>query len=207
MLNLPLLAVFIPTCFMISVTPGMCMTLSLSLGMSVGLRRTFWMMWGELAGVALVSVSAVAGVATIMLSHPTLFIVLKFAGSGYLLYLGVQAFRSKGKMALAGNRQSTGSISRRALAGQGFVTAVSNPKGWAFMISLLPPFVDRNYPLLPQMTILLLILLTIEFICMIIYAGGGRSLRSFLENRGGSGILNKVAGTLMIGVGGWLAFS
>lgn len=207
MLNLSLLAVFIPTCFMISVTPGMCMTLSLSLGMSVGLRRTFWMMWGELAGVALVSVAAVAGVATIMLSHPTLFIVLKFAGSGYLLYLGVQAFRSKGKMALAGNRQSTGSISRRALAGQGFVTAVSNPKGWAFMISLLPPFVDRNYPLLPQMTILLLILLTIEFICMIIYAGGGRSLRSFLENRGGSGILNKVAGTLMIGVGGWLAFS
>jgi homoserine/homoserine lactone efflux protein len=207
MLNLPLLAVFIPTCFMISVTPGMCMTLSLSLGMSVGLRRTFWMMWGELAGVALVSVAAVAGVATIMLSHPTLFIVLKFAGSGYLLYLGVQAFRSKGKMALAGNRQSTGSISRRALAGQGFVTAVSNPKGWAFMISLLPPFVDRNYPLLPQMTILLLILLTIEFICMIIYAGGGRSLRSFLENRGGTGILNKTAGTLMIGVGGWLAFS
>ena len=207
MLNLSLLAVFIPTCFMISVTPGMCMTLSLSLGMSVGLRRTFWMMWGELAGVALVSVSAVAGVATIMLSHPTLFIVLKFAGSGYLLYLGVQAFRSKGKMALAGNRLSTGPISRRALAGQGFVTAVSNPKGWAFMISLLPPFVDRSYPLLPQMTILLLILLTIEFICMIIYAGGGRSLRSFLENRGGTGILNKTAGTLMIGVGGWLAFS
>jgi threonine/homoserine/homoserine lactone efflux protein len=207
MVNLSLLAVFIPTCFMISVTPGMCMTLSLSLGMSLGLRRTFWMMWGELAGVALVSISAVAGVATIMLKHPTLFIVLKFAGSGYLLYLGVQLFRSRGKMALAGKRQSAQPISRRALAGQGFMTAVSNPKGWAFMMSLLPPFVDRAYPLLPQMTILLLILLAIEFICMIIYAGGGRSLRSFLENRSGTDILNKIAGTLMIGVGGWLAFS
>jgi len=207
MVNLSLLAVFIPTCFMISVTPGMCMTLSLSLGMSLGLRRTFWMMWGELAGVALVSISAVAGVATIMLKHPTLFIVLKFAGSGYLLYLGVQLFRSKGKMALAGKRQSAQPISRRALAGQGFMTAVSNPKGWAFMMSLLPPFVDRAYPLLPQMTILLFILLAIEFICMIIYAGGGRSLRSFLENRSGTDVLNKIAGTLMIGVGGWLAFS
>lgn len=183
------------------------MTLSLSLGMSLGLRRTFWMMWGELAGVALVSISAVAGVATIMLKHPTLFIVLKFAGSGYLLYLGVQLFRSKGKMALAGKRQSAQPISRRALAGQGFMTAVSNPKGWAFMMSLLPPFVDRAYPLLPQMTILLFILLAIEFICMIIYAGGGRSLRSFLENRSGTDVLNKIAGTLMIGVGGWLAFS
>jgi len=175
--------------------------------MSLGLRRTLWMMWGELTGVALVSISAVAGVATIMLSHPTLFIMLKFAGSGYLLYLGVQLFRSKGKMALAGNRQSTQQISRRALAGQGFMTAVSNPKGWAFMISLLPPFVDQTSPLLPQMTILLLILLTIEFICLIIYAGGGRSLKLFLENRGGSTLLNKIAGTIMIGVGGWLAFS
>ena len=85
MINLSLLAVFIPTCFMISLTPGMCMTLSLTLGMSIGVRRTFWMMWGELSGVALVSIAAVAGVATIMLNYPALFVVLKYAGGAYLL--------------------------------------------------------------------------------------------------------------------------
>jgi homoserine/homoserine lactone efflux protein len=204
MLNISLLAVFIPTCFMISLTPGMCMTLSLTLGMSIGVRRTYWMMWGELSGVAIVSIAAVAGVATLLLNYPSLFVLLKYVGGGYLLYLGIQLLRSKGKMALGKNRESLRTISPRALAGQGFITAVSNPKGWAFTISLLPPFIDRTYPILPQLSILLIILLAIEFICLIIYANGGQRLGAFLDNRGGTGLLNKTAGLLMIGVSGWL---
>jgi len=180
------------------------MTLSLTLGMSIGVRRTFWMMWGELSGVALVSIAAVAGVATIMLNYPALFVVLKYIGGAYLLYLGVQLFRSRGRMALSRDLQSKQVISRRTLAGQGFLTAVSNPKGWAFTISLLPPFIDRAYPIIPQMSILLIILLVIELICLIIYARGGRSLGTFLDKKGGTGLLNKTAGTLMIGVSGWL---
>ncbi len=180
------------------------MTLSLTLGMSIGVRRTFWIMWGELEGVALVSIAAVAGVATIMLSYPALFIVLKYVGGAYLLYLGIQLFRSRGRMAISKKLQSTQTISSRVLAGQGFITAISNPKGWAFTISLLPPFVDRAYPIIPQMSILLVILLAIEFICLIIYASGGRHLGTFLDKKGGTVLLNKTAGILMIGVSGWL---
>ncbi len=51
-MTLTMLSVFIPTFILVSLTPGMCMTLSLSLGMTIGLRRTFWMMYGELLGVA-----------------------------------------------------------------------------------------------------------------------------------------------------------
>lgn len=43
------------------------MTLSLSMGMSIGLKKTFYMMYGELLGVGLVATSSVIGVATIML--------------------------------------------------------------------------------------------------------------------------------------------
>jgi homoserine/homoserine lactone efflux protein len=204
MLDFSLLAVFIPTCFMISLTPGLCMTLSLTLGMSIGVRRTFWMMWGELAGVAVVSIAAVAGVAAIMLSYPTLFVLLKYAGGSYLLYLGIQLLRAKGRMATAKNRVSLQTISPGALAGQGFITAVSNPKGWAFTISLLPPFIDRTYPIVPQLSILLIILLVIEFICLVIYANGGQRLGSFLDDKGGTVLLNKTAGILMIGVSVWL---
>lgn len=71
------------------------MTLALTLGMSVGYRRTLWMMIGELAGVALVSVSAVLGIAAVMLNYPWLFTVLKFAGGAYLLYLGIEMWRSR----------------------------------------------------------------------------------------------------------------
>ena len=60
-----LLWAFIPTFFFVSITPGMCMTLALTLGMSVGYKRTLWMMIGELAGVAVVSIAAVLGLSLI----------------------------------------------------------------------------------------------------------------------------------------------
>ena len=75
-MNTALLTMFIPTFFFVSITPGMCMTLALTLGMSIGYRRTLWMMAGELVGVALVSVSAVLGIAAIMLNYPWLFLSL-----------------------------------------------------------------------------------------------------------------------------------
>lgn len=205
MINSSLLALFVPTFFMVSITPGMCMTLSLTLGMSIGLRRTFYMMWGELVGVALVSIAAVVGVAAIMLKHPEAFILLKYCGGGYLLYLGVQMWLSRGKMALPNQIVDQHDISRSTLAMQGFVTAIANPKGWAFMISLLPPFIDQSHPVLPQISYLLAIILVIEFACLIIYASGGKRLRSFLHKKGGSKILNKISGLLMVSVGLWLA--
>ena len=66
-LNLPLLSAFIPTFFVVSITPGMCMTLALSLGITVGVRRAMWMMAGELLGVGIVAAASAIGVATIML--------------------------------------------------------------------------------------------------------------------------------------------
>lgn len=190
---------------MVSVTPGMCMTLSLTLGMSLGLRRTFYMMWGELAGVALVSIAAVAGVAAVMLKYPEAFTLLKYGGGGYLVYLGVQMWLSQGKMALPDQIGTHHSVTPSGLAMQGFITAIANPKGWAFMISLFPPFIDRQYPVIPQITILLSIILIIEFACLVIYASGGKRLRTFLSKRGGTLLLNRISGILMIAVGLWLA--
>jgi len=183
------------------------MTLSLTLGMAIGLKKTFWMMWGELIGVAVVSVAAVAGVATVMLKYPAVFILLKYAGGCYLFYLGIQLCRSRGKMAIAETIEKKQQVTRKALVSQGFVTAIANPKGWAFMISLFPPFIDQTYPIYPQVTALLAIILLIEFFCLILYASGGKNLRTFLCKKGGSQLLNRISGILMMGVGVWLASS
>jgi len=200
-----LLALFIPTFFFVSVTPGMCMTLAMSLGMSIGLKRTFAMMGGELLGVALVAFSSVVGVATIMLNHPDIFTIFKYIGGIYLGYLGIQMWMSRGKMALTHTECSI-TISRTALALQGFITAIANPKGWAFFIALLPPFINQNKPLLPQISILLAIILSLEFLCLILYASGGNTLRKFLQKSTNVKLMNRIAGTLMLGVGVWLAF-
>jgi homoserine/homoserine lactone efflux protein len=205
LIDFTLIALFLPTAFFISITPGMCMTLSLTMGLTIGLRRTFWMMWGELIGVGLVAVSAAVGVAAIMLKFPEFFTFFKWAGGAYLAWLGIQMWRARGRMAIRLDDTENKEVSRMGLALQGFVTAIANPKGWAFFATLLPPFLDSSLPMTGQIISLVIILLSVEFICLILYAGGGRSMRHFLEKSGNVRMMNRVAGTLMIGVGVWLA--
>lgn len=205
-LNISLLSLFIPTFIFVSATPGMCMTLSLTLGMTIGVKKTLWMMAGELFGVAIVSVAAVIGVASVMLNYPQLYLGLKYCGGAYLVYLGVQLLRSKGKMAIQDDAEcEANQLGKSGLALQGFVTAIANPKGWAFMVSLLPPFIDTRLPLSPQLSLLVLLILVIEFCCLLLYAGGGVSMRRFLQQSGNVKKLNGIAGVLMIFVGLWLA--
>lgn len=205
MINLSLLSVFVPTFFMVSLTPGMCMTLSMVLGMTVGVRRALWMMVGELAGVGLVAVAAGAGVATLMLRQPTLFTAFKWLGGAYLVYLGVMMWRSRGRMAIPLEPREGPAVSRWQLLSQGFVTAVANPKGWAFFIALLPPFLDTALPLGTQLAVLVAMILSIELVCLLLYAGGGRTASHLLAKGGNVRLLNRIAGTLMVGVGFWLA--
>ena len=199
------LAVFVPTFIAVSVTPGMCMTLSMTLGMTIGVRRAFWMMYGELLGVGLVAAASVIGVATVMLQYPTLFLALKYLGGLYLCYLGVQMWLSKGKMAIDFDSGLNAGSSAKQLALQGFITAVANPKGWAFFVALLPPFIDDQQPLAGQLGILLSIILGIEFLSLILYASGGRTLNKLLQKSNNVRLLNRIAGTLMFAVGVWLA--
>ncbi|MCL6417510.1 LysE family translocator [Aestuariirhabdus sp. Z084] len=205
MIELSVLLVFIPTFLLVSATPGMCMTLAMTMGMTIGVRRTLWMMWGELIGVGLVSVAAVLGVAAIMLNYPALFLLLKYVGGAYLVWLGVQMWRSRGKMAITDAIEDLPHVPGRMLFLQGLVTAIANPKGWAFMVSLLPPFINPQSALLPQLSLLVGIILCSEFVCMLAYASGGRSLRHFLQKSGNVRLLNRIAGSLMMGVGIWLA--
>jgi homoserine/homoserine lactone efflux protein len=200
-----ILAVFIPTFFFVSITPGMCMTLAMTLGMSIGIRRTMWMMIGELIGVAIVAVAAVLGVASVMLNYPDIFEILKWIGGAYLAYIGINMWREKGKMTVNGNEQHD--VSRQSLFYQGLVTAIANPKGWAFMVSLLPPFINVGREVAPQLITLVSIIMCTEFISMLAYATGGKSLRIFLSRGDNIRWMNRIAGSLMMAVGLWLALS
>lgn len=204
MMSLAILGVFIPTFFFVSITPGMCMTLALSLGMSIGYKRTLWMMLGEIIGIGLVATATIIGVASVISSYPWLFTIFKFIGATYLLYLGVMMLQSKGKLAIGTENNPTKKQHNKALFMQGFITAIANPKGWAFMISLLPPFINNEQPLAQQMVILVAIILTFEFICMSLYAAGGKGLKYLLASAENVRLINRISGSLMIGVGVWL---
>jgi len=205
-MSFTLLSLFIPTFFLVSITPGMCMTLALSLGISIGVRRSLYMMWGELIGVSLVATAAALGVATLMLTYPDVFALLKLGGGAYLCWIGYQMFCSRGKLVLTESEQGQTEHSRFQLALNGFLTAVANPKGWAFFVTLLPPFIDSALPMAPQLSMLIAIILLLEFVCLLIYANGGKLLRQLLMKRDNVRLMNRIAGSLMIAVGVWLAF-
>ncbi|MES2885587.1 MAG: LysE family translocator [Pseudomonadota bacterium] len=188
--------------FLIALSPGLCMTLAMSLGISIGVRRALWMMVGEVLGIALVAVAAMLGVAALLLASPQVFTAFKLGGAAYLLWTAWRSWHAAPTaLGVAPN------ITPVALFAQGFVTAVANPKAWAFQMALLPPFIDPKAALLPQMAVLLSLIVVIEFSCLLIYASGGRSLSELLLRRGQAQWLNRVAACLMVGVAIWLVLS
>ncbi|RNF52920.1 LysE family translocator [Marinomonas hwangdonensis] len=204
-MNLVLLSAFVPTFFFVSITPGMCMTLAMTLGMTIGVKRALWMMLGELVGVATVAILSAIGVAALLLNYPSVFVVLKYIGGAYLAFVGIQMWLSKGKMAIKMDDANSKQASRIDLISQGFITAIANPKGWAFFVALLPPFLDATRPLASQLSVLIAIILVLELVCLLIYATGGRTLKALLMQSGNVRLMNRIAGSLMIGVGLWLA--
>ncbi|NNJ73309.1 MAG: LysE family translocator [Enterobacterales bacterium] len=198
------LLLFIPTILLVSSTPGLCMTLAFSLGLRYGYQKTLWMMIGELAGVFLVVTTSLLGVAQLMLKHPDWFSVLKVAGACYLFYVALQLWRSASRF----EQQSCHTVVKgKDLIIQGFVTAVSNPKGWAFSVSLFPGFLNQSNPLPIQIATMVGIFLVSEFLFMSIYALGGNTLRRFLSADDHLQRLNQAVAVLIAGIAIWLLLS
>ena len=194
---------FIPTIASVSFTPGLCMILAFTLGLSIGYRRTLWMMLGELSGVATVFSATFWSLGWLLSRDPIYFQVLSFIGGAYLLYLAVHLFNQTHEDLNARRLDETHA---GALISLGYVTAVSNPKGWAFLIALLPGFVQSNVAFYPQFMTMLVIMMCTEFISMTTYATGGQWLAKRLAASKGLMNVNRIA-AIMLGVAGLWVFS
>lgn len=192
-----LFGLFVVTIAAVSLTPGMCMTLAFSLGLSQGYRKTLWMMAGEMTGVIVVVSSTVYLLGWLLRLDPMWFNALALTGAVYLLWIARQLWLADPALA---EQRTADTLTPMSLAVLGFTTAIMNPKGWAFMVALLPGFMDGEKALFPQLALFLSVMLTTEFISLSLYAGGGRWLRQFLGEGARLGVLNKVAASLMVGV-------
>ena len=197
-MNPELLWVFIPTIAAISLTPGMCMTLAFTLGLSQGYRRTLWMMWGELAGVATVVVTSVLLLAWIQSLSTIYFTALALIGGSYLLLIAYRLWTQPAHFEQGEGQQPA--LAPLALATLGYTTAIMNPKGWGFMIALLPGFISPEYSTTQQLTVFLAVMLPSEFLFMNLYASGGSGLRRLLTSDRQLARLNKISAALMVSV-------
>jgi threonine/homoserine/homoserine lactone efflux protein len=121
--------------FVMSITPGPNNVMLTAAGANFGLRRTVPHILGVTAGFALLVSAACGGLAVVFTRFPPVQFVLKWAGGGYLLFLGWQILRSR---SAAGGGAAQPITFREAAAFQ-----FLNPKAWIIALTgatlFLPP--------------------------------------------------------------------
>jgi threonine/homoserine/homoserine lactone efflux protein len=132
---------FLLAALLITVTPGPDNLMVLGLGMAKGRRLGIAFGLGCALGCLSHTVLAVVGVSALVAASPVAFLVLRWAGGAYLVWLGIQALRHAGRAStVAGTREGT----VRELFAKGLVANAINPKVVLFFLSFLPQFVDAS---------------------------------------------------------------
>ncbi|WJH39721.1 LysE family translocator [Aliirhizobium terrae] len=186
----------IPVLLSVSLLPGLCMLLSLNLGLRLGVGRTLWMMAGELCGVALIALLVLLGISAVLLDNPLAYRAMTVFGSGYLVYVGACVMLSGDVQ--ADQELASAANSPAALARLGFIVAASNPKAWILYAAMLPAFLLPGRPLMPQAIQLTALLVVIELVSLLLYASGGHGLRFLLARREIGRVINITLGLLII---------
>ncbi|MEJ5028646.1 LysE family transporter [Comamonas sp. MYb69] len=189
----------------IAVSPGSGAVLSMSHGLSNGVRKTSATILGLQLGLLLILLIAGAGVGSLLIASETAFNVVKIVGACYLIYIGFAQWRAKGGiMDTQAEQPASGSWQKRALSG--FLTNATNPKGIIFMVAVLPQFMTSERPLWLQLLILAATTLAVDTVVMHGYAGSASVLRRLLRDSRAMRIQNKVFGGLLMLVGMGLFF-
>ncbi|MBI3229425.1 MAG: LysE family transporter [Burkholderiales bacterium] len=196
---------FIAAC-LIAISPGSGAVLSMSHGLSYGLRKASGTILGLQLGLLMVMVIAGAGVGSLLVASELAFNIVKIVGALYLIFLGFSQWRSAPSSGPQANAESgpVPSFGRRVLIG--FLTNATNPKGIVFMVAVLPSFITNQAPLLPQLVILAVTMVSIDLIVMHTYAFTAASLQNLLRDAKALRLQNKVFGAILMGVGAALFF-
>ncbi|WP_199546525.1 LysE family translocator [Streptomyces sp. N35] len=122
--------------------------------------------FGIAAGLLLHTVLAVAGVAAVLATLPTLFRALQLVGAAYVLYLGIQALNSlrRPRTDSPGETVTSPGLTAAAALRQGFLTNALNPKASITFLSILPQFVPDQGSALPRTLLLATIVVALALL-------------------------------------------
>ncbi|MEM9598450.1 MAG: LysE family transporter [Acidobacteriota bacterium] len=143
---------YVGTVLLFMSTPGPSHLLMLSVSLSNGFRRSLATAAGDLTANAIQIVLAGLGLAAIITSSRHGLAVVKWAGVGYLVWMGVRQILAS--LRSGGDPATVPATSRRVLWFRGFVTSASNPKAVVFFAALFPQFLDGGRSLAVQIAIL-----------------------------------------------------
>lgn len=188
--------------FVIIVIPGPSVLFAVGRALAYGRRTALATVCGNAAGNYLVAVCVAVGIGALVQRSAQAFAVVKLAGAAYLIWLGIQAFRRRGKLADAFSTPPPPRTGTRA-AREGFVVGATNPKALILFGAILPQFVNRSAGDVPvQMLVLGLISIAIGVASDSTWAIAASQLRAwFARSPRRFAIVGGAGGLAMIGVG------
>jgi homoserine/homoserine lactone efflux protein len=195
---------YVVAAWIIAISPGSGAVLSMSHGLSYGVRRTTATIVGLQIGLTVTLLVAGVGIGAVLMASATAFIAAKVLGAGYLLWLGWRQWRAPvpaeptATVSVAGGEAAL-SVRQRVL--RGALTNMTNPKGIVFMVAVLPQFIDPARPLWLQLTILLMTTVVADVTVMHGYAWLASRLQKVLRSARARRSQNRVFGGVLMAMG------
>ena len=195
------LAAFLLAAMVITISPGPDNLMVLAMGMSKGRSRGIAFGLGCALGCLAHTTLAVIGVSALIAASPLAFTALKIAGGLYLLWLGIQALRSRGGTQVG--RASIDDQPLSALFFKGVFANVINPKVSLFFIAFLPQFVIPANGNVSLQLALLGLVFTLQgallFGLLGYFAG---TIGQWLQRQPRAGLwLDRIAGSIFVALG------
>jgi threonine/homoserine/homoserine lactone efflux protein len=181
----------------LALTPGPNSLLALTHGGLYGARHALATILGGVTGFSLLIALAMFGLGALLKAAPAALLVLKWVGGAYLLWLGVQLWRTPALSLSLAASQGMPAASR--LFRQGLLSALANPKVILFYGAFLPQFIDPQRGLALQFVVMAATFALVEFLVELLLALLAFRIRPWLE-RGGRAF-NRSCGALFVLIG------
>jgi threonine/homoserine/homoserine lactone efflux protein len=193
---------FCLTEFVLCLSPGPSVLLVSTMGMTLGKRSGVLASTGVLSANAIYFALSATGLALLITSWWEVFVLIKWIGAAYLIWLGLTMLRQMFTAREAPIRGPSPGAGRAF--SRGFVTQAANPKLIIYFAAILPQFIDPRASAGEQILILALTSFVIEFAVLAGYAAVGAAVARF-----GSDLaqrwLGGLGGALLIAAGAGLA--
>lgn len=187
--------------------PGPSVLFIVGRALAHGRRAALASVAGNTVGASVVVVAVALGLGVVAQRSAVLFTALKLLGAAYLVYLGVQAWRTRGDLVAA--LGAPGPAADRRVFLQGVVVGVTNPKVLVFFAAVLPQFTDpaAGDPAVQMLVLGLLFALIAALLDSTWGLAAGAARDWFATSPARLRRVGGVGGLTMIGLGAALALS
>lgn len=181
----------------ISISPGPGAVFAMSCGLNHGFKRGYVGTLGMILGMMTALFIVAFGLGALLLASVHAFTILKWMGVAYLVYLGIKQWCAP---AVPITQKDPSAREGRVmdLVVKGWAVNATNPKGYIFMMAVMPQFIDTHAPLLPQYLLIGATLIFTDVVVMAGYTGFAAKVLGYFKTEAQMRLLNRIFGGLFV---------